>query len=415
MFDHRNGQLYCDELSLAEFAGSVPTPFYLYAKKTMLERIRTLSSVFSSLPSTVIAYAVKTNNNLSILKIAAGEGLGADIISRGELFRYLAAGGDARKVVFSGVAKTEAELRYAMERNILMINAESLPELLAIDRIAADYGTVNVALRINPDVAAGTHKKITTGTKGNKFGVGIETIRENIALLRSLKHAKLTGIAMHIGSQILKAKPYHDSYVRAKAVLELLRSEGFTITHVDIGGGFGIPYNEAKDEPFDFTSYKKTVIPVLEGFDATMIVEPGRFIVAESGVLVARVEYVKVEAGRTFVIVNAGMNDLVRVAMYDAYHEILPLVKRAGTMTADIVGPVCESSDVFASGRRISTVKEGDCVAIMNAGAYGYSMSSNYNGRPRLAEYLVDGSHVRPIRREERLEEMITHEKEYLQ
>lgn len=414
MFTYRNGQLFCDDLSLTEFAGGTPAPFYLYSKKTILDRIHTISSVFSALPAPLIAYAVKTNNNLSILKLAAGEGLGADIISRGELFRYLTAGGDARKVVFSGVAKTEAELRYAMERSILMINAESIPELIAIDRIAADYGTVNVALRINPDVAAGTHKKITTGTKGNKFGVGIETIEENIPLFKSLKHAKLAGIAMHIGSQILKAKPYHDSYARAKNVLDLLRGNGFAITHVDIGGGFGIPYH-TKDEPFDFASYKKTVLPVLKDFDATIIVEPGRFIVAESGVLIARVEYVKTEAGRTFIIVNAGMNDLVRVAMYDAHHEILPLVKHTGTMTADIVGPICESSDVFAYGRKISTVKEGDHVALMNAGAYGYSMSSNYNGRPRLAEYLVDGAQVRPIRREERLEEMIAHEQEYLQ
>ncbi|MBI4979230.1 MAG: diaminopimelate decarboxylase [Spirochaetes bacterium] len=413
MFSYRDGQLYCEDTALAGLTKDYPTPFYVYSRKVIKERIATLKDLFAPVDA-VLAYAVKVNNNLSILNVIAGEGLGADIISRGELYRYLKAGGDPKKVVFSGVAKTEEELRYAIERGIRLINTESIPEIAAINSIAADYGRkVDIAIRINPDVAADTHHKITTGKKGNKFGVSFETVKKNAAMIRGLTNVRLTGIAMHLGSQIMKAKPYYDAIMKAKDVLTWLKGEGFAVTSLDIGGGIGVPYKKG-DAPFDFETYKRDVIPLLASLGVTIIVEPGRYLVAESAALIMKVIYIKEEGEKIFVAVDAGMNDFQRVALYDAHHEVLPLVDSKKTFSADVVGPICESSDYFTKDRVMPVVAAGDYIALMGTGGYGYSMSSNYNGREHIAEIMVDGAKSRVIRRAQTLEEMVTQEIEYL-
>jgi diaminopimelate decarboxylase len=389
------------------------TPVYVYSANIIRQRIADMQELFSTLDAT-IAFAIKVNNNLSILKLMADAGIGADIISRGELYRYLEAGGDHKKVMFAGVAKSEEEIAYAIDQKIALFNAESIDELLRINSIAAKKNTtVNVALRLNPDVEADTNAKISTGKRGVKFGISLDTILANIDKIKALKNICVLGVDMHIGSQILDSKPYVDAYTAMASTVKVLRDAGFDITTVDIGGGYGVPYR--KDiGGFDIADYKKNALPILKSMNVKIIVEPGRYLVAESGALLMNVEYIKEEWGKSFVIVNGGMNDYIRVPMYDAYNDILPVVKREGSMIVDVVGPICETSDSFAIDRVLSPVIQGDKLALIDAGAYGFSMASNYNARPFIAEVLVDGDTPRLIRKRQPVEDMIIYEKDLL-
>jgi diaminopimelate decarboxylase len=409
MFVYKGTELYCENVKLADIAQKYGTPLYVYSADTIRKRVNNIKDALSDLPDVTISFAAKVNNNLSILRLLADMGLGADIISAGELYRFLQAGGDPAKVMFAGVAKSREEISYALDKGIFMFNAESLPELSRIDEIARAKGiTANVSVRINPDVEAGTHDKITTGKRGSKFGIAVSTLLANTDSIKKLKNIKIIGVDVHIGSQILDVKPYADAYKVLASVVAELRAAGFDISVADIGGGIGIPYQKGKS--FDFEAYKREVVPVLKSIDAKIVIEPGRYIVGESGALLMNVEYIKHEWDKDFVVVNAGMNEYIRVAMYDAYNDILPLVKRPGEMTADVVGPVCETSDIFAKDRVLSPVEADDLVALMDAGAYGMSMASNYNARPLIAEVLVDGGKMKLIRRRQTLEDMMMYE-----
>ena len=410
MFTYRNDLLHCEDVSLNEIAAAYGTPVYVYSANTIRRRIAILKETFSELSDLTLSFAVKVNNNLGILRLMAEEGIGADIISCGELYRYLQAGGDHTKVMFAGVAKTEEEIAYAIDHKIAMFNAESIPEMVRINTIAEQKNTiVNVACRINPDVEAGTHDKITTGKRGVKFGISVATLKANLALIKSLKNIKFMGVDIHIGSQITDPEPFIEAYKVVARVIEDLRATGFDITVADLGGGIGIPYDKTKGG-FSFERYRKEAIPVLKSMNVKIVAEPGRFLVGESAALLMNTEYIKEEWDKTFVIVNGGMNDYIRVALYDAYNDILPITRREGSMLADIVGPVCESSDFFAKGRELTPVKAGDKIALMDAGGYGMSMASNYNARPFIAEVLVDGAKTKLIRRRQTIEELILHE-----
>ncbi len=414
MFQYKNSVLCCENIPLADIAAEHGTPVYVYSAKVIRSRIEIIKDALAALPDYTISYAVKVNNNLGILKLLVEEGIGADIISRGELLRYLTAGGDHSRVMFAGVAKSTEEIACAIDHKIAMFNVESIPELIRLGETAKSKNTVvNAAIRINPDVETGTLEKITTGKSGTKFGVSIATLKANTDTVKNLSHVKLIGTDMHIGSQILGVEPFIRAFkVMAKAV-EDLRAAGFDITTVDIGGGIGVPYDKTKNG-FDFDRYKNEAVPVLKSMNAKIIIEPGRFLVAESGALVMNVEYIKEEWGRNFIVVNGGMNDYIRVAMYEAYNEIFPAVKREGSVTADIVGPVCETSDIFAKDRVLTPIKQGDIIALMDTGGYGMSMASNYNARPFIAEVMVDGGNARLIRRRQPLEDLIQYEKDLL-
>lgn len=412
-FSYKEGELYCEGVSLKQMSETEESPFYVYSAQTIRDRVKILKDTFAELDDCLIAYAVKANNNLSLLSMMASMGLGADIISDGELFRFLKAGGDPSKVVFSGVAKSVKELSYAIENGIRMFNAESLPEMKRLNELAATRGQrLKVALRVNPNVEAGTHKKITTGKKGNKFGISVKTIKENKDFLKSLDSLNLCGLDVHIGSSILSAAPFVEAYNVIAEIMEELRNEGFDINTLDIGGGFGVPY-EKENGGFDYETYKKEAVPILKRMNVSVIVEPGRYLTAESGALLMKAEYIKEEWDKKFVNVDAGMNDFMRVAMYEAHHDILAVVD-GEKETYDVAGPVCESSDYFAKDREIAKVEEGDALLLMDCGAYGFSMSGNYNGRVTTAEFLVDGDSYKMIRKRQQKEDMIRLEEEFL-
>ncbi|MDR2401838.1 MAG: diaminopimelate decarboxylase [Deferribacteraceae bacterium] len=404
MYRYIDNKLYCEDVLLKDIAEIHGTPLYLYSSAIISKRALELKNALADIDDTLIAYSVKVNNNLNILKLMTSFSFGADIISAGELYKYLKAGGDPKKVVFAGVAKSHEEIAYALDSGILMFNAESIPEIIRINEAAAGKNIIApVGVRINPDVEAGTHAKITTGKKGVKFGISVQNLLASAERLKNLKNINLMGIDVHIGSQILSVEPFIEAYSTVARVISEMRKAGFDIKIADLGGGFGIPYNK-KDAPFDFNRYKVEAAPILKSMGTKIILEPGRFLVGESGVLLLRVEYIKEEWGKTFVITNGGMNDYIRYAMYDAYNDFLPLTLRDGFITCDIVGTVCETSDIFAAGRKIPTVKEGDFIALVDAGAYGFSMASRYNARPLAAEVLVDRGKVKLIRRRESLE-----------
>jgi diaminopimelate decarboxylase len=406
MYKYTGNKLCCEGVYMSDLADRYGTPLYVYSAAVIRERAALLKNALSGLDDVLIAYSVKVNNNVSIMKILKDISFGADIISAGELHKFMKAGGDPRKVVFAGVAKSRAEIAYALDHGILMFNAESIPEILRINEVAKERKTVApVGVRINPDIEAGTHAKITTGKKGVKFGVSVKNLLASAETLRKLKHIDLLGIDVHIGSQILSVDPFIKAYSTVAGVISEMRSAGFDIRIADLGGGFGIPYNK-NDAPFDFKRYQKEAVPILKSMETKIILEPGRFIVGESGALLLSVEYVKNEWEKTFVITNGGMNDYIRSALYDAYNDFLPVYRRDGVMTCDIVGTVCETSDIFAARREIPTVQEGDLLALMDAGAYGFSMASRYNARPLAAEVLVDGGKAELIRRRETLDDL---------
>ncbi len=407
-FTYKDGLLSAEDVSLADLADQVGTPFYCYSRATLERHFQVFDDALAGLDHTV-CYAVKANGNVAVIKTLARLGAGADVVSGGELLRALAAGVPASKIVFSGVGKTQAEMAQALDAGLYQINVESEPELVALSQVAAAKGmTAQVAIRINPDVDAKTHAKITTGRAENKFGIDWDRAPEVYAKARDLPGIDAGGIAVHIGSQLLDLEPYRRAYERLRDVALDLRARGHDIRRLDLGGGLGIPYNdEQAPPPADYGAMVKDVVGSL-GCHVTF--EPGRLIAGNAGVLVTRVLYAKDGSTRRFVIVDAAMNDLIRPALYDAYHAIVPVAEPApgsDRHPVDVVGPVCETGDTFAVQRHLPAVKPGDLLAIRSAGAYGAVMASTYNGRPLVPEVLVSGDDHAVVRRRVEPEEFM--------
>ena len=391
-FELKQGVLHAEDVPLPAIAEAVGTPVYVYSRATLTRHARVFRDALTGvLPQVHIAFAVKSNPNLAVLKLLAREGYGADVVSGGELERALAAGMAAEDIVFSGVGKTRAELAQGLDRGIGQFNIEHEPEGVALAEIAlARETTANAVLRVNPDVDAGTHAKISTGKAENKFGVGIDSAPEIFARLAALPGLNLRGIALHIGSQLTSLAPLEAAFERVGRLVADLRAAGHSITHVDLGGGLGVPYKPG-DNPPSPADYGAMVARVTKDWDVTLMFEPGRVIAGNTGVLLTEVLWVKPGATNPFVIVDAAMNDLARPALYDAWHDFVAVEPKGGTMTASIVGPVCETGDTFARDREIDVVEAGDLAVFRTAGAYGATMASTYNSRSLVPEVLVDG------------------------
>ena len=405
-FWYNKNKLYCEDVPVADVARQVGTPFYLYSQSTLERHYKTFDMAFSAIPH-LTCYAVKANSNLAILSIFRRLGSGFDIVSGGELLRALKAGGDPEKIVFSGVGKTPDEIDLGLQHNILQFNVESSAELRTLEaRAAAKRKTARISLRVNPDVDPKTHPYIATGLRQHKFGVPIESAPDLYRRASRSAHVKITGIGFHIGSQITRVEPFIDALNRLKEIVSALREEGIKIKHLDLGGGLGITYNdEVPPHPDD---YGKAVLDVVKDMDCTLLLEPGRVIVGNAGILVTRVLLTKQTNGKNFVIVDAGMNDLVRPSLYGSYHGIQPeTLSGRSRWTADVVGPICESADFLARDRDMPRVKSKDLLAVMSAGAYGYALSSNYNSRTRIPEVLVRGKRVKVIRRRETFRDLV--------
>ncbi len=397
-FSYRNEALFAEDVDVTALAAEVGTPFYVYSAATLRRHVRVMHEAFDGL-AVLVAYAMKANSNQAVLKVIAGEGAGADVVSGGELERAIAAGIAPDRIVFSGVGKTVAEMRRGLQLGIKCFNLESEPELERLSAIAADMGKVApVSVRINPDVDAGTHAKISTGRKGDKFGIPLARARGVYARIAALPGVEAVGIDMHIGSQITDMAPFDSAYGLMAELLRTLRGDGHGIGHVDIGGGLGIPYHADAEAPPLPLDYAQIVRRHLGGLDVEIVLEPGRLIVGNAGILVTTVEYVKT-GDKSFVIVDAAMNDLIRPTLYEAHHDIQPVRhSNLPAITADVVGPVCETGDYIALGRRLPGVVQGDLLAVMSAGAYGAVMASTYNSRPLIPEVLVDGARWHVIR-----------------
>jgi diaminopimelate decarboxylase len=392
-FSYKNGELCAEEVSLAHLAREVGTPFYCYSSATLERHYKVFTAALPK--DSLIAFSVKANGNLAVLKTLAKLGAGADVVSGGELKKARAAGIPAKKIVFSGVGKTADELKLALAEDIFQFNVESEPELDALNGLALAMGKrAPVTLRVNPDIDARTHAKITTGTSETKFGVPFSQARAAYAKAATLKGIAIVGVDVHIGSQITELEPFDAAFRRIAELVGILRGDGHAIARLDLGGGLGVPYIEDNQPPPDPTAYGAVVKNVTEGLNCHLIFEPGRMIAANAGVLVASVIYVKRGEARTFLILDAGMNDLIRPALYDSHHEIASVREPkpgAERVKYDVVGPVCETSDLFASARSLPELKSGDLVAIQSAGAYGAVMASSYNARPPAPEVLVKG------------------------
>jgi diaminopimelate decarboxylase len=407
-FQRRRGELSCEDVPLSELAAEVGTPAYVYSKATLLRHARVFRSALRGLDA-LPCYAVKAAPNLALLSLFAGEGFGFDIVSGGELFRALQAGGEPGKIVFSGVGKREEELVAALQAGVLQINCESEEELRMLSRVAVARKTVaRVALRVNPDVDAKTHPYIATALSTSKFGVPAARVRKAYKLAASLPGLSVQGVACHIGSQIQKVAPFAQAAQKMRQLLLQLREDGHDIRILDMGGGLGVPYGDGP-EPASPREYGEALVEALRGLKVQVLVEPGRLLVANAGVLLSRVILRKQgQRGRNFVVVDAGMNDLLRPALYQAFHEIEPVGRpRRGSEVADVVGPVCESADVLAKRRTLPPLEAGDLIALRTAGAYGMAMASQYNARPRPAEVLVDGRSWRIIRQRETYKDLI--------
>ncbi len=400
-FQYKDGVLCAEGVRLDQLAEKVGTPFYCYSTATLERHYKVFAGALPA--GSLIAYAAKANDNLAVLKTLARLGAGADVVSGGELAKALAAGIPAGKIVFSGVGKTREEMRAALDAGIYQFNVESEPELVALNEVAQSIARrAPITLRVNPDVDAKTHAKITTGTSETKFGIPFAHAREVYAHAAALKGIEIVGVDVHIGSQITDLEPFETAFTRVGELIRDLRADGHVITRLDMGGGLGVPYENNNTPPPDPAAYGAMVTRVTRDFGCKLSFEPGRLIAANAGVLVSRVIYVKRGDAKTFLIIDAGMNDLVRPAMYDAWHEIVAVSEPAPGSPRpkyDVVGPVCETSDLFASGRALPELKSGDLVAILSAGAYGAVMAGDYNARPRAAEVLVAGEQwgiVRP-------------------
>ena len=397
--DLKEGQLYLEGVSVKELAQEYGTPLYIYSASYIRDRIRAYRSAF---PNALICYAVKANFNPEIIRVAGEEGAGADIVSGGELIASLKGGIDPSKIVYAGVGKTIPELELAVEKEILMFNVESRDELYVLNEVAGKLGKkARIAIRVNPDVDPKTHPYISTGMKKSKFGVDFETAKEEYRLARELENIEVIGIHCHIGSQLLDVSPYREAVEKVLSLYRELRDEGFEIRYIDIGGGLGIKYKPEDREPSP-QELAEVVLPLLEGVEAELILEPGRSITGNAGLLISQVQFLKDKGIKHFIIVDAGMNDLVRPAIYDAYHHVVPVESKGREhIIADIVGPICETGDFLAKDRRIEWLERGDYIAVLSAGAYGFAMASHYNVRPRPAEVMVENGEHRLIRERE--------------
>jgi diaminopimelate decarboxylase len=405
-FNYLNDRLFCEEVAVAEIAGEVGTPFYLYSHRTLLNHFRIFDAAFAEIPH-IVCFSVKANSNTAILRLFVREGGGVDLVSGGELYRALRAGVDPGKVVYSGVGKRKDEIDFALKTGILMFNVESDQEMETINDRAAKLGVrAGIALRVNPDVDPETHPHISTGLRENKFGIDVEASLVAYQRASSLAHLDIKGVSCHIGSQVMKISPFIDALGRLKELIRRLREAGIAIRYLDIGGGLGIAYDQ--ETPPHPLEYARAIIDASKDLGCTLILEPGRVIVGNAGILVTRVLYTKGNEGKRFVIVDAGMNDLIRPSLYGAFHQIQPVLRRAREeITADVVGPICESGDFLAKGRSLPVFERGELMALMSAGAYGFTMSSNYNSRPRIPEILVRDNRWHIIRKRETCEDLI--------
>jgi diaminopimelate decarboxylase len=409
-FSYKDNQLFAEDVAVSDLAARLGTPLYIYSARTLRRHYRVLSDAFKGTDS-LICFAMKALSNLSILKLFNDLGAGFDIVSVGELMRCIRAGADPGKIVFSGVGKTDEEIEAALKAKILMINVESRPELHRVSVVAQRIGLqAPVSLRVNPDLDPGTHPHISTGHRDSKFGIPLSQVDEYYAEARGLKNLELAGLSTHIGSQITETAPFAEAGEKVAKIVNGLRTQGIALKYLDLGGGLGIPYQEEPPSP---AQYSAALLAPLRNIGLKIIIEPGRVLVGNAGILATRVLYVKETDVKRFIVVDGAMNDLLRPVLYEAYHELIPVVRRAGTerQTADVVGPVCESGDFFARERELPLVDSGDLIAVMSAGAYGFVMASNYNSRPRAAEVLVNGAEVHVIRERDTFEDIIRNEK----
>ena len=411
-FDYRNGRLHAEGVAIDTIAASVGTPFYCYSTATLRRHYRVFADAFTGL-DVLVCFALKANSSLAVIRTLADMGAGADVVSEGELRRALAAGVPASRIVFSGVGKTRRELDFALKTGILQINVESEPELEALNEAALARGVrARIALRVNPDVDANTHEKITTGRKENKFGIEWTRAHEVLRRATTLPGIEVTGIAVHIGSQLTEIAPFRDAFLRVRDLAVMLRADGVPLTRIDLGGGLGIPY--AGEAPPSPAEYAAAVRETLGDLGLRLVVEPGRLLVGNAGILVTSVIYVKEGATRSFVIVDAAMNDLMRPALYDAHHAIVPVRQPApgvGTAPVDVVGPVCETGDTFARQRRLPPVEAGELLVLRTAGAYGATMASTYNSRLLVPEILVNNDAFSVVRARPTYEDMLALER----
>lgn len=405
-FNYHQGRLFAEDVDLTEIATKYGTPCYVYSKETLERHFRAFDTAFGQHPH-LVCYAVKANSNLAVLNLLARLGAGFDIVSGGELARVLRAGGNPQKIVFSGVGKTHTEIKWALEVGIHCFNIESLPELQRLNQLAGELGKVApISIRVNPDVDAHTHPYISTGLKENKFGVDIASALEIYLLAAQLPNIKILGVDCHIGSQLTELKPFIDATQRVMHLVTQLQQHGIELQHIDIGGGLGVCY--ATETPPEPVEYVAALLGTLGTQKYQVLVEPGRAIVANAGILLTQVEYLKTTPAKNFAIVDAAMNDLIRPALYQAWQEIIPVVPREDQekVCYDIVGPVCETGD-FLGKTRCLALQEGDILAVRGAGAYGFVMSSNYNTRPRAAELVVDGNQVHLVRQRETVNDLL--------
>lgn len=407
-FHYREGELYCEDVPLSRIAKEIGTPCYVYSHHTLVRHFRVYDRAFGNIPH-IVAFAMKANSNLAVLRLMAKEGSGVDIVSGGELFRALKAGVPASKIVFAGVGKKPDEIRDALKADILMFNVESSAELHAINDVAASMGVkARVALRINPDIDPKTHPYISTGLKKSKFGIAADRGLEEFKVAASFSHIEVVGLHAHIGSQLTDVTPFVAALKKVLTMVQTLTEQGIPIRYLNIGGGLGITYSdETPPEPKDLA---EAISPLVRDLKCVLIMEPGRVIVGNAGVLITKVLYAKDGEAKRFLIVDAAMNDLIRPSLYDAYHDIRPLsetVMHAAKKTVDVVGPVCESGDFLAKDRLMPDMNAGDLMAVMSAGAYGFVMSSNYNSRPRVPEVLVHEGQIHVIRSRESYEDLV--------
>jgi len=405
-FHYKNGEMYCEDVPVVTIAEAVGTPFYLYAHATLVQHFNAFDGAFEGTRH-LTCFSMKSNSNLAVLRLFAGLGGGVDIVSGGELFRALKAGVDPKKIVYSGVGKREEDLRFALSSDILMFNVESSQELMRLNDIA---GTMNkkagIAIRVNPDVDPKTHPYISTGLRENKFGIDIREAPEQYTVAAGLKNIKVLGVSCHIGSQLTEVVPFVDAMAKLMGLVGELEEAGIPVAFLDLGGGLGITYD--REEPPHPKEYAGAIKEMVSRSNVTLVFEPGRVIVGNAGILVAKVLYTKSTPEKNFVVVDAAMNDLIRPSLYNSFHAIQPVQgKRRGSMQADIVGPICESGDFLAKDREVDAYEPGDLLAVMSAGAYGFSMSSTYNSRPRVAEVMVRGDRFYTIRQRETHEDLV--------
>ncbi len=423
-FNYKNGELYCENVPAAKIAQEVGTPVYIYSKATLLHHYKQIATAFAPVHAT-ICYSIKSCGNINLCKVLAKEGCGFDVTSGGELFRAMQAGGDPSKMIYAGVGKTDQEIIDALNAGIAAFNIESEAEIENIDRVAGEIGKKAIgALRINPDVDAKTHAKTTTGRKGNKFGVDIDRAEAVFEKYKNLKNLHLGGLHLHIGSPVYEIQPYVDAVTKATQLIDRLTSLGHKIEWLDLGGGFAVNYKNPT-QALPVTEHAKALLPLIKDKPYKIALEPGRYITGNAGILLAKVLYRKTSGPKQFVIIDTGMNDLIRPTLYDSYHYIWPVKPDAANVpetrdenrtpvngeVVDVVGPICESGDYLAKERNLPVTQRGDLLAVFTAGAYGFAMSSNYNNRPRAAEVLVDGDSYKIIRRRETYEDLVAAER----